>query len=83
MVLPQRIDVELVEMFSKYRPLWVNTHFNHPREITREAAQACDLLQRAGMPMNNQSVLLRGVNDNLATMRSLCHKLLKIGVRPY
>jgi lysine 2,3-aminomutase len=75
-VLPQRINRE-------YRPLWVNTHFNHPREITEEAARACDLLQRAGIPMNNQSVLLRGVNDNLPTMRSLCHELLKIGVRPY
>ncbi len=82
-VLPQRINPELVDMLFKYRPLWVNTHFNHPREITQEAARACDLLQRAGIPMNNQSVLLRGVNDNLTTMRSLCHELLKIGVRPY
>ena len=82
-VLPQRINPELVDMLFKYRPLWVNTHFNHPREITQEAAQACDLIQRAGIPMNNQSVLLRGVNDNLTTMRSLCHELLKIGVRPY
>lgn len=82
-VLPQRINQELVNMLSKYRPLWVNTHFNHPREITRESAHACDLLQRAGIPMNNQSVLLRGVNDDLPTMRSLCHELLKIGVRPY
>lgn len=82
-VLPQRIDDELVDMLSLYRPLWVNTHFNHPREITREAALACGKLQRGGLPMNNQSVLLRGVNDDLATMRALCHGLLKIGVRPY
>ncbi len=82
-VLPQRIDQELVDTLSKYRPLWVNTHFNHPREITREAALACDILQRGGMPMNNQSVLLKGVNDSLPVMRSLCHELLKIGVRPY
>ena len=82
-VLPQRIDDELVEMFSRYRPLWVNTHFNHPREITREAALACDKLQRAGIPMNNQSVLLKGVNDSLPVMKALCHELLKIGVRPY
>ena len=81
-VLPQRIDDELVEMLSRYRPLWVNTHFNHPREITREAALACEKLQRAGIPMNNQSVLLRGVNDNLPVMKALCHGLLKIGVRP-
>lgn len=82
-VLPQRIDDELVEMLSRYRPLWVNTHFNHPREITREAALACDRLQRGGIPMNNQSVLLKGVNDSLPVMRALCHGLLKIGVRPY
>ena len=82
-VLPQRIDDELVEMLSRYRPLWVNTHFNHPREITREAALACDRLQRGGIPMNNQSVLLKGVNDSLPVMKALCHELLKIGVRPY
>ena len=82
-VLPQRIDDEFVTMLSRYRPLWVNTHFNHPREMTREAALACERLQRAGIPMNNQSVLLRGVNDNLSVMRALCHGLLKIGVRPY
>lgn len=82
-VLPQRIDDELVSMLSRYRPLWVNTHFNHPREITREAAEACDKLQRGGLPMNNQSVLLAGVNDEVRVMRELCHGLLKIGVRPY
>ena len=82
-VLPQRIDPEFAEMLSRLRPLWVNTHFNHPREITREAALACDRLQRAGIPMNNQSVLLRGVNDNLPVMKALCHGLLKMGVRPY
>ena len=82
-VLPQRIDRELVDALARYRPLWVNTHFNHPREITKEAALACEMLQRGGMPMNNQSVLLKGVNDNLAVMRVLCHKLLRIGVRPY
>lgn len=82
-VLPQRIDNELVEMLSRYRPIWVNTHFNHPREITREARGACDRLQRAGIPMNNQSVLLKGVNDSLPVMKALCHRLLTIGVRPY
>lgn len=82
-VLPQRIDEELVSMLSRYRPLWVNTHFNHPREITPEAGAACERLQRGGMPMNNQSVLLRGVNDSLPVMKALCHGLLKIGVRPY
>lgn len=82
-VLPQRMDEELCSMLSRYRPLWVNTHFNHPREITREAALACERLQRAGIPMNNQSVLLKGVNDNLPVMKTLCHELLKICVRPY
>lgn len=82
-VLPQRIDEELTQMLSRYRPLWVNTHFNHPREITREASLACERLQRAGIPMNNQSVLLRGVNDSVPVMKALCHGLLKIGVRPY
>jgi lysine 2,3-aminomutase len=82
-VLPQRIDNELVEMLARYRPLWVNTHFNHPRELTQEAASACEKLQRGGMPMNNQSVLLRGINDNLPVLRDLCHGLLKMGVRPY
>jgi len=82
-VLPQRIDDGLTAMLSRYRPLWVNTHFNHPRELTREAALACERLQRAGIPMNNQSVLLKGVNDSLPVMQALCHGLLRIGVRPY
>lgn len=82
-VLPQRIDHEFVSTLSKYRPIWINTHFNHPSEITAEAAEACDRLQRGGMPMNNQAVLLKGVNDNLPAMKALCHGLLKIGVRPY
>ena len=82
-VLPQRIDDELCNMLSKYGPIWLNTHFNHPREITPEAAQACDRLLRCGVPVNNQSVLLRGVNDSVATQLKLCHGLLKIKVRPY
>jgi lysine 2,3-aminomutase len=82
-VLPQRIDDELCSMLSEYGPIWVNTHFNHPREITPEAAQACDRLLRAGIPVNNQSVLLRGVNDTVETQLRLCHELLRIKVRPY
>ncbi|MFA4835600.1 MAG: KamA family radical SAM protein, partial [Dehalococcoidia bacterium] len=82
-VLPQRIDDELCSMLSKYGPIWLNTHFNHPREITPESARACDRLVRAGVPVNNQTVLLRGVNDNVATQMKLCHGLLKIKVRPY
>ena len=82
-VLPQRIDNELCAMLSNYGPIWLNTHFNHPDEITSEAAQACDRLVRSGVPVNNQSVLLRGINDKLDTQLKLCHGLLKIKVRPY
>ncbi|MBI3931698.1 MAG: KamA family radical SAM protein [Chloroflexi bacterium] len=82
-VLPQRIDNELCAMLSKYSPVWLNTHFNHPREITAEAAEACDRLLRSGIPVNNQSVLLRGVNDTTETMLRLCQGLLRIKVRPY
>ena len=82
-VLPQRIDDELCQMLSKYGPIWVNTHFNHPREITPQATAACDKLVRSGVPVNNQSVLLRGVNDSVETQTRLCHSLLRIKVRPY
>ncbi len=82
-VLPQRIDDELCAMLSHYSPIWLNTHFNHPNEITPEAALACDKLLRSGVALNNQSVLLRGVNDSVETQLKLCHGLLKIKVRPY
>jgi lysine 2,3-aminomutase len=82
-VLPQRIDAELCNMLSKYGPIWLNTHFNHPREITPESAAACDRLLRAGVPVNNQTVLLRGINDSLEMITRLCHGLLKAKVRPY
>jgi lysine 2,3-aminomutase len=82
-VLPQRIDAGLCDMLSKYGPIWLNTHFNHPREITPEAAAACDRLLRAGVPVNNQTVLLRGINDSVETITALCHGLLKAKVRPY
>lgn len=82
-VLPQRIDAELCNMLSKYGPIWLNTHFNHYREITPESAQACDRLVRSGVPVNNQTVLLRGINDSVDTQMKLCHGLLKIKVRPY
>jgi lysine 2,3-aminomutase len=70
-------------MLSKYGPIWFNTHFNHYREITPEAAAACDRLVRAGVPVNNQSVLLKGVNDSVETQLRLCQGLLRIKVRPY
>jgi len=82
-VLPQRIDNELCAMLSRYGPIWLNTHFNHYREITPEAADACDKLLRSGVPVNNQSVLLRGINDSVETQTKLCQGLLKIKVRPY
>jgi lysine 2,3-aminomutase len=82
-VLPQRVDEELCNMLSKYGPIWLNTHFNHPRELTPEAARACDMLVRAGVPVNNQSVLLKGVNDSVETQLKLCQGLLKMKVRPY
>ncbi|MBN1572175.1 MAG: lysine 2,3-aminomutase [Deltaproteobacteria bacterium] len=82
-VLPQRITPELVDMLSRYHPIWFNTHFNHPKEITAESARACDLLSRGGIPLGNQSVLLRGVNDCIHVMKRLLHELVKIRVRPY
>jgi lysine 2,3-aminomutase len=82
-VLPQRIDNELCSMLAKHGPIWLNTQFNHVREITPEAAEACDRLLRSGVPVNNQSVLLRGINDSVEAQTKLCHGLLKIKVRPY
>jgi len=82
-VLPQRIDNELCSMLAKYGPIWLNTHFNHVREITPEAAAACDRLLRSGVPVNNQTVLLRGINDSVEAQTELCHGLLRTKVRPY
>ena len=82
-VLPQRIDDEFVYALKKYRPIWVNVHFNHPSEITRESSEACDKILCAGIPINNQSVILKGINDDVETMTKLCQGLLRIGVRPY
>jgi len=82
-VLPQRIDAELCAVLEKYGPIWLNAHFNHPNEITTDSVAACDRLLRAGVPVNNQSVLLRGVNDSVEAMTELCHGLLKAKVRPY
>jgi len=81
--MPQRITPRLCEMLSKYHPIWVNTHFNHPKEITTEAARAVDLLTRAGIPVGNQTVLLKGINDDPQVMKELVHELVKIRVRPY
>jgi lysine 2,3-aminomutase len=82
--LPQKLyDRELIELLAGAEKVWIQTHFNHPREITPEAARVCRDLLRAGMPVNNHSVLLKGVNDSLETMRELMRALLRIKVRPY
>ncbi len=82
-VMPQRITDDLCNMLKKYHPIWLNTHFNHSDEITPEATEACRKLADAGVPLGNQSVLLRGVNDCKHIMRELVHKLVKMRVRPY
>jgi lysine 2,3-aminomutase len=82
-VLPQRITPELCQALSRHHPVWVNTHYNHPREITAESAAACARLADAGIPLGNQTVLLRGVNDCPVIMRQLVQGLLRIRVRPY
>jgi lysine 2,3-aminomutase len=82
-VNPARITPELCEMLAKYQPFYVNTHFNHPRELTPEAKQACALLVDHGIPVGCQTVLLRGVNDDPAVMKKLMQELLKARVKPY
>lgn len=82
-VMPQRITQGLCDMLKKYHPIWVNVHFNHPNEITPDAAAACARLADAGIPLGNQSVLLAGVNDCVHVMRKLVNDLVKIRVRPY
>ena len=81
--LPQRITPRLAQTISKFHPVYINTHFNHPAEITPQAAQACSLLADAGIPLGCQTVLLAGVNDDPETMRELTQRLLGIRVRPY
>lgn len=81
--LPQRITPELCNMLRRYHPIWINTHFNHPNEITTESSRACEMLADAGIPLGNQSVLLKGINDDTIVMKKLVQSLLKIRVRPY
>src|SRR5262245_30708884 len=82
--LPQKLyDQGLIDLLASAGKVWIQTHFNHPREITPEAARVCLALLKAGMPVNNHSVLLKGVNDSLETMRDLIRALLRIKVRPY
>lgn len=82
-VLPMRINARLVNTLKEFHPLYINTHFNHPVEITREATRACALLADAGIPLGNQTVLLKNVNDNAAVLAELFNNLLKIRVKPY
>ena len=82
--LPQRLfDHELIDLLHAAGKIWIQTHFNHPREITPDTARRCRNLVNAGMPVSNHAVLLKGVNDSVATMRQLMRGLLRIKVRPY
>ncbi|MCX7824695.1 MAG: KamA family radical SAM protein [Verrucomicrobiae bacterium] len=81
--LPQRVTPALCAMLRKHHPLWISIHTNHPRECTLEMKTACERLADAGIPLGNQSVLLRGVNDDPETMKALLHKLVMMRVRPY
>jgi len=82
-VMPQRVTPKLVNMLKEYHPIWLNTHYNHPKEITPESKEAINLLANAGIPLGNQSVLLSGINDCVNVMRSLLHELTQIRIRPY
>ena len=82
-VLPQRINTKLVTMLKKYHPLYISIHFTHPAEITLECKKACEKLANVGIPLRSQTVLLKGVNDNIEVMKELMQKLLTIRVMPY
>lgn len=82
-MLPMRVTDELCDVLDRHGPIWLNTHFNHPREITEESARATEKLARRGIPLGNQTVLLAGVNDDPATLKRLFQGLLRIRVRPY
>ena len=80
---PERVTGEIADMLASFHPLWVSTQFNHPREITPEAERAVDTLLSRGIPVNNQSVLLRGVNDSRETFLALVRGLVRMRIRPY
>jgi len=82
-VLPMAVDGDLLDLLQAFRPLWIVTQFNHPRELTEEAQTACTALLERGIPVLNQSVLLRGVNDSVATLKALFQGLVEWGVKPY
>ena len=81
--LPMRVTPELLAMLKKYQPVWINTHFNHAVELTPESMRACGRIVDAGIPLGNQSVLLKGVNDDAETIKELMLKLVKARIRPY
>ncbi len=81
--LPYRIDDALCSVLARHHPLWLNTHFNHPKELTPDAAESIDRLLRAGVPVGNQTVLLKGINDDADTLRDLFEGLVRMRVRPY
>ena len=81
--LPYRVTEDLCSVLGQYHPIWLNTHFNHPRELTRDAGAAVDRLLRSGVPVGNQTVLLAGINDRPETMKQLCEGLVRLRVRPY
>ncbi|MFB6278288.1 MAG: KamA family radical SAM protein [Salinibacter sp.] len=81
--LPYRITDDLCALLERYKPIWLNTHFNHPKECTDDAAAAIDRLKGAGVPVGNQTVLLHGINDDPATMKALNERLVRMRVRPY
>ena len=81
--MPQRITDDLLKILKKYRPIYINTHFNHPLEITQDAKAACDKLANSGIPLGNQAVLLNGINNDKYIMRLLNQELLKCRVKPY
>lgn len=81
--LPQRITPSLCAIFRRHGPIWMSIHVNHPNECTHDLRKACEQLSFAGVPLGNQSVLLKGINNNAETMRSLIHRLLMMRVRPY
>ncbi|MBQ3864251.1 MAG: KamA family radical SAM protein [Clostridia bacterium] len=82
-VMPMRIDDELLSMLKKYQPIWINTHFNHLSELTEESEKACARIVDAGFPLGNQTVLLKGINDSVSSMRELLLRLVHNRIRPY
>ena len=81
--VPQRVTESLCDVIKKHHPIFINTHFNHPVEITEESKRACEMLANSGVPLGNQAVLLRKINDDPYIMKKMNHELLKIRVRPY